>query len=99
MRIHQAAPFAAFLALAGAGCQGNETAQAQPAGFPPTRVQIVEARPAPIEDTTEYVATLKSLTSTTIQPQVDGQITQIRVKSGDRVSRGDALMQIDQRRQ
>ena len=95
MRIHQAAPFAAFLALAGAGCQGNEAAQAQPAGFPPTPVQVVEAQPAPIEDTTEYVATLKSLTSTTLQPQIDGQITQILVKSGDRVARGAPLIQID----
>ena len=33
------------------------------------------ARMMPIEDATEYVATLKSLRSTAIQPQIDGQIT------------------------
>ena len=53
----------------------------------------------PVEDATEYVATLKSLRSTTVQPQTDGQITRILVKSGDRVRQGAALMQIDPRRQ
>ena len=67
--------------------------------FRPTPVQIVSAGLMPLEDATEYVATLKSLKSTTIQPQIDGQITQIMVKSGDRVRQGDALMQIDPRRQ
>ena len=53
----------------------------------------------PLEDATEYVATLKSLRSTTIKPQIDGQITQIFVKSGDRVAEGARLMQIDPQRQ
>ena len=53
----------------------------------------------PLEDATEYVATLKSLRSTTIKPQIDGQITQIFVKSGDRVGQGARLMQIDPQRQ
>ena len=47
----------------------------------------------------EYVATLKSLHSTAVQPQIDGQIIEILVKSGDRVRQGARLMQIDARRQ
>ena len=62
-------------------------------------VKLVDARMAPIEDATEYVAALKSLRSTLIKPQVDGQITQIFVKSGDRVGQGAPLMQIDPQRQ
>jgi len=62
-------------------------------------VAVQVAKPTPIEEATEYVATLKSLRSTTIQPQIDGQITQIFVKSGDRVRQGAPLMQIDPRRQ
>ena len=58
----------------------------------PTPVQLAEARTIPIEDTTEYVATLKSIRSTTIQPQIDGQITDIFVKSGDQVAEGARLM-------
>jgi RND family efflux transporter MFP subunit len=62
-------------------------------------VKLEPARPTPIEDSTEYVAMLKSLRSTAIQPQIEGQITDIYVKSGDRVEQGARLLQIDPRRQ
>jgi RND family efflux transporter MFP subunit len=77
----------------------NRGGPAAPPAFPPTAVDIAPAKMTPVEDATEYVATLKSLRSTTVQPQTDGQITEIRVKSGDRVRAGAALMQIDPRRQ
>lgn len=70
-----------------------------PPAFPPTPVTLEPARVTAVEDATEYVATLKSLRSTTVQPQTDGQITRILVKSGDRVRQGASLMQIDPRRQ
>jgi len=85
-------------ALATIGCNRTESAGPPPA-MPPTPVALAPARATPLEDTTEYVATLKSLRSTTIQPQIEGQITQIFVKSGDRVEQGVALAQIDPRRQ
>ena len=96
MRVQRAA--IAALLLASAGC--NST-QAPPGagGFPATPVTLATASAADIEDATEFVATLKSLHSTTIQPQIDGQITQIFVKSGDRVRQGQSLVQIDPRRQ
>jgi RND family efflux transporter MFP subunit len=89
------------VAVFAAACGGGE--QAGPPGggmqMPPTPVGITVAQSKSIEDVTEYVATLKSLQSTTIQPQVDGQITQINVKSGDQVKQGAPLIQIDPRRQ
>ena len=87
----------AIAAIVSVAC-GRGQNQAPPA-FPPTPVTIETSRAQPIDETTEYVATLKSLHSTTIQPQVDGQITQIFVKSGDRVAQGAPLVQIDPRRQ
>jgi RND family efflux transporter MFP subunit len=104
MQINRAAPAAAFLtvgALFASACGGGagQAGNGAPPGFPPTPVKLVEARSIPIEDATEYVATLKSLRSTTIKPQIDGQITQIFVKSGDRVAAGARLMQIDPQRQ
>jgi RND family efflux transporter MFP subunit len=87
----------AAAALWAAGCRGAENAA--PPAFPPTPVAIETAHAAPLDEATEYVATLKSLHSTTVQPQIDGQITQILVKSGDRVRQGVPLMQIDPRRQ
>lgn len=58
-------------------------------------VKVQEAKAVPISDSTEYVATLKSRDSTVVMPQVEGQITQIFVHSGDRVEGGSALMEID----
>jgi RND family efflux transporter MFP subunit len=84
----------------GFGCNGGQQANAGgPPAMPPTPVVLKAAAIAPVEDTSEYVGTLKSLRSTTVQPQIDGQITQILVKSGDRVPQGAPLMQIDPRRQ
>ena len=101
MQTYRAAIAAAFLAFHGSrrAAAAARPARARRQGFPPTPVKIVDARTTPLEDTTEYVATLKSLRSTTIKPQIDGQITQIFVKSGDRVGQGARLMQIDPQRQ
>jgi len=59
----------------------------------PVRVQI--ARNIPVDETTEYVATLKSRNSAVIMPQVEGHIRQIYVHSGDRVETGTPLLEID----
>jgi len=62
-------------------------------------VPILVARAVPIEDVTEYVATLKSRDSAVIMPEVEGQITEIFVHSGSRVAAGAPLVQIDPARQ
>ena len=69
---------------------------APPAPHPqamPVKVAQVALSPVPRSDT--YVATIKSRRSATMQPQVDGNITRIFVKSGDTVRAGQILMQID----
>ena len=94
MSPRRAAKATVILAVAGAiACRSGQQAAA-PQGMPPTPVALVTAHNTPIEESTEYVATVKSLRSTAIQPQTDGQITQIHVKSGDRVAAGAPLMQI-----
>jgi RND family efflux transporter MFP subunit len=98
LRIGAAGGAALFVAAALSACNRTPS-QGPPPAMPPTPVAIATASATPLEDTTEYVATLKSLRSTTIQPQTDGQITHIFVKSGDRVGEGAPLFQIDQRRQ
>jgi RND family efflux transporter MFP subunit len=91
---------ALYVAVAATACN-RSTGQAAggPPQMPPTAVALALATVTAIEDTTEYVATLRSLHSTTVQPQIDGQIVQIYVKSGDRVRQGAPLMQIDPLRQ
>jgi len=87
-----------IIAFAAVACNKSQSA-APPPSFPPVPVELSVATPTTIEDATEYVGTLRSLHSTMIQPQVDGQITQIFVTSGERVVAGAPLMQIDPRRQ
>ena len=58
-------------------------------------VEIVTLTAKPVEQTTEFVASLKSRNSTTIQPEVEGFITRIAVRSGQRVDRGALLFEID----
>src|SRR5712675_1703861 len=82
-----------------AGCSRASQSPASAPVFPPAVVKLEAARPAPIEDTTEYIAVLKSLHSTAVQPQIDGQVTDVFVRSGDRVIQGQRLVQIDPSRQ
>lgn len=83
-----------FTALAASGCKGT---QAGPpgGGMPPMPVEVVTLVERPVEQTTEFVGTVKSRRSTTVQPQVEGFVTRILVRSGDRVRPGTPLMTID----
>jgi RND family efflux transporter MFP subunit len=58
-------------------------------------VEIVELAPKPIEDRGQFVGTLKSRRSTVIQPQAEGFITKILVRSGEQVAAGAPLFEID----
>ncbi len=113
MRLHGTKPLSAgqrallaaalVLLLVASACSGGgqgQTAAGAPGGAGPgipVKVQVAQA--APINETTEYVATLKSRDSAVVMPEVEGQITQIYVHSGDHVAAGAPLMQIDPRKQ
>ncbi|MBW4523045.1 MAG: efflux RND transporter periplasmic adaptor subunit [Scytolyngbya sp. HA4215-MV1] len=62
---------------------------------PPTPVQISNPQTATVEDSSDYAASLDSRQSVTLQPRVAGQISAIYVKSGQQVSAGDPILQID----
>ncbi len=80
------------LSACGLKPQASETGPGAPQALP---VQVYVAKAAPIANSTEYLAILKSRHSATINPQVEGQVTKIFVKSGDRAKAGDPLLQID----
>src|SRR5882724_4815834 len=89
--------FLSILLLLTTACSGNKGAQASaPQAMP---VQVKTAQPAKVNDTTEYVATLKSRDTAVIMPQVEGIITQIFVHSGQHVGAGTPLIQIDPAKQ
>lgn len=81
--------------LVASGCTNTEAKQSssqQPQALP-VKANTIELAPVPRLDT--YVATVKSRRSASIQPQVDGTLTKILVKSGDHVRAGQVLMTID----
>ena len=78
------------------GCKGSAGAPAGAgAAPPPAAVSIVTLEPKPIERTSEFIAQLRAQHSATIQPDVEGVITRIFVKPGQRVQPGTALVQIN----
>jgi RND family efflux transporter MFP subunit len=86
---------AAVLALAG-GCGKTSAGDPKAGGGPqamPVQVKVAQAESVP--ETTEYLSVLKSRHSANINPQVEGYITKIYVTSGDRVTAGTPLLQID----
>ncbi len=76
-------------------CSKNAAQNAEAGGPPAMPVKVLEARATAVNDATEYVATLKSRDSAVIMPQVEGQVTKIFVHSGEAVSAGQPLMEID----
>src|SRR6185503_15041876 len=79
------------LMAAAAACGGGKPAG--PAAFPPMPVEAITLAERPVEQTTEFVATVRSRRSTIVQPQVEGFVTRIQARAGDRVRAGAPIMQ------
>ena len=78
-----------------AGCQKKPAAAPAGAGMQGLPVQTVAVTLSSVPQSSEYMATIKSRRSATLQPQVDGRLTEIRVRSGDHVQAGQLLIAID----
>jgi RND family efflux transporter MFP subunit len=86
------------IVICSSGCKQPETAAKAPA-MQALPVQAQSVALVPVEQSSDFVATIKSRRSVILMPQVDGNLTQIQVKSGDHVHAGQLLMEIDPRRQ
>jgi RND family efflux transporter MFP subunit len=91
--------FLTLALLAATGCQKKPTAAPAGSGPQGLPVQTVTVSMVPVAQSSEYVATIKSRNSATLQPQVSGSLTAIHVKSGDYVKKGAPLIEIDPRQQ
>lgn len=80
--------------FAAVGCNKTHPQQSA-AGMQALPVQTLTVAAIPVPQSDEYVATIKSRRSATINPQVDGNLTQILVHSGEHVSSGQIMMEID----
>lgn len=89
---------ALLLAVALAGCTrqvrgaGDGRAQAMA-----VKIEVAQLRQA--ADFTEYIATLRSRRGAVLRPDVEGQVIRILVRSGDRVTPGTPLLEIDPQKQ
>lgn len=72
------------------------TAASQP---PATKVQVATVQTATIEESAEFVANLQSRRSVTLRPRIQGQVSQIFVRAGDRVKKGTPILKVDAKQQ
>ena len=85
------------LALGGALLAGACGRGPKAAGPPAMNVEAITLEQHPVEQKTEFVGTVRSRRSSTVQPQVEGFVTRILKRSGDRVEAGMVLLEIDPR--
>ncbi len=80
--------------LVATGC--TRSAEANRDGGPPALpVKVQAARVQRVAEATEYLATLLSRDAAVLQPQVEGQVIRIFVRSGAAVRAGAPLLEID----
>lgn len=81
------------------GRSGPVAMMGSPGGSQAVPVKIATVESGSIDDTSEYIATLKSRKSVTLQPQVDGQVAKILVQPGAKVAAGTPLIQVNAAKQ
>lgn len=57
-------------------------------------VKLETTQTATVQETSEFVGTLESQSSVVLKPEITGRVSQILVKSGDRVTAGTPLIQL-----
>jgi RND family efflux transporter MFP subunit len=80
------------------GC-GEGAKAGGPAGPQAFPVKVITAQAETVPLSTDYLATLRSRNASTLQPLVEGDITRIFVNSGQRVTPGEPILEIDPRKQ
>ena len=87
-----------IVSLAAAACSDqsqSEGGSGGPPAFPPMDVKTITLEARPLPQSSEYVSTVRSLRSITVQPQVEGIVREVFVMAGARVGLGQPLLQID----
>lgn len=97
LRSHVARRILPVLACAAFGLLLSGCSHQAPAAPPQQAmpVKVADVTLSPVASSDTYVSTIKGRRSATMQPQVDGNLTRIFVKSGDAVKAGQVLMLID----
>ncbi len=72
--------------------EAPSTASAQPPGI---KVKLSSVETATIAESSDFIASLQSRRSVTLQPRIQGQVSQIFVRAGDQVEAGRPIIQVD----
>ena len=75
---------------AGGASTGNAATPPRPPSVESTKVEIMK-----LTDDTQAIGSLKSRQGVTVRPEVSGRITQLNFKDGERVKKGQLLVQFD----
>jgi len=98
---HRPAPVAmadassAASALAGGGASRPGGGAGGGGGGGPAAVEVAKAEAMRIEDDAQAVGTLRAVQTIVVRPEVSGRIVRLGFKDGERVRRGQVLVQLD----
>ncbi len=87
-----------MLSLSTAGCRDRgQHGEGEPRGPAIKGVKTIELRPENVDEFYETAGTVKAKVITEISSRLMGSVTDIKVTEGDRVTKGDLLLTIDDR--
>jgi membrane fusion protein, multidrug efflux system len=87
------------LAWIAAGCSKTETAQARGRDTAVKPVQVEDVRQETVRRAVEVVGTLAAVDQVTVSSETEGKVSRILADLGDRVTAGQALIQLDNEKQ
>ena len=87
--------FLLFLLLAMASCKRG----GGPPKDAPVPVELVAVQVGPLQETLQSTGTLQAEESVDLKPEVEGEVTSIRMTEGNPVRKGDLILQIDESKQ
>ncbi len=90
--LQRAAPPAASGAAAP---QGPQNGAGKGAAAQPVSVEVARVRTTVIRDEAQAVGSLRSRRSVVLRPEVSGRVTQLHFSDGERVRKGQVLVQLD----
>lgn len=83
------------LSIALLGCEGEAPAKSGPNGPPPARVSVGEVRGGSVEAEWSFLGDVRALRRAELAAGASGEVREVRVRVGDRVEKGDLLVEID----
>lgn len=78
---------------------GKESPPIVPGQPSATKVQVTTLQSSTIKESAEFVANLESRRSVTLRPRIQGQVSQIFVRAGERVKKNTPILKVDAKQQ